>query len=91
MCNLSVNKSNHPNWNPSFEWRVPSKTSQYIVRMYFCYTFYSSFFVCELTLLDLLRWTRWSCSCLLFYIDMLLHIRVLFMVLFPGFLELDFM
>jgi hypothetical protein len=40
------------------------------------------------TLLDILWWT---CSCsYLFYVGMLLHIGVLFMVLFPDFQEIDF-
>jgi hypothetical protein len=39
-----------------------------------------------LVLLDVLWWTRWSCSYLFFYIGMSLHVGVVFMVLLPGFL-----
>jgi hypothetical protein len=37
-------------------------------------------------LLDFLWWTCWSCSYLFSYVGVLLHIGVLFMVLFSGFL-----
>jgi hypothetical protein len=43
-----------------------------------------------LCFLEVLRWTCWSCSYLLFYTGTLLPIGDLFMVLFPGFLVCSF-
>jgi hypothetical protein len=47
--------------------------------------------VCALTLLHVLWCSRWPRSYILFYIGMNLGTGVLFMVLFPGFLEIYFL